>query len=202
MKGVGVMLLLAYPVLVHASVMLREPLLAFVALLALVALALLRPLAAPHAWAWLAFAAIGTLLWLLTRVGGGIYALYLPSLVIPAALGVLFGSSLRAERTPLITGIARAERGGVLPPELADYTRRLTLLWTLMFALMFGVALTLIVIGAREWWSLTSNVLNYVLIGALVVLEYGYRRWRYRAYPHPSLIEHIRTIARRRPSAP
>lgn len=195
------MLLLAYPVLVHASEVLRAPLLAFAALLVLVALALLRPLAAPRAWAWLAFAVIAALLWLLTRAGRGIYALYLPSLLIPAALGVLFGSSLRPERTPLITAIARAERGGVLPPELADYTRRLTLLWTLMFALMFGVALTLIAIGARQWWSLTSNVLNYVLIGALVVVEYGYRRWRYRAYPHPGLIEHIRTVARSRPAA-
>jgi uncharacterized membrane protein len=202
MKGLAVTLLIAYPVLVHASVMLRAPLLAFLALLALVAVALLQPLVHARIWAWAAFAAIGALLWLLTRVGGGIYALYLPSLVIPAALGVLFGSSLRRGRTPLISGIARAERGGVLPDELAHYTRRLTALWTLMFALMFACALTLIVLDAREWWSLTSNVLNYLLIGVLVVGEYAYRRWRYRAYPHPGLIEHIRTVARSRPAAP
>src|SRR3546814_20950726 len=65
------------------------------------------------------------------RTAGGIYAVYLPSLVMPAVLACVFGNSLRRGRQPLIEGVARASRGGVLPDELVVHTRNLTQLWTL-----------------------------------------------------------------------
>lgn len=201
MKVLPVLLVLAYPVLVHASVMLDAPPLAFAAVLTLVAVVLYRPLTAPRAWAWAAFAAAAAILYLLTRVGAERLAIYLPSLAIPAALGWLFGSTLRAGAEPMISGFARLARGGTLAPDLQQYTRRLTQLWTAMFALMFAGALGLILLGEIECWSLLTNVVNYVVIGLMFALEYGYRRWRFPHHPHPGFVEHIRAIARNRRGA-
>jgi len=65
------------------------------------------------------------------------FLLYLPPVLIPLSLLVLFGSSLRSGQEPLVSRIARFERG-TLSDDLAAYTRRLTLLWSLLF-----VALTI-----------------------------------------------------------
>lgn len=199
-RALPVLLLLAYPVLVHASVVLERPLLAFLALVSLTAFALFAPLSNRRPWAWLALAGAAAALYLLSHSAGGIYALYLPSLVIPLLLGAMFGATLLPGREPLITGIARAERGGTLAADLALYTRRLTQLWTLVFGLMFASALALILLGEKALWSLTTNFLNYVLVGAMFAVEYAWRRWRYRHHPHPSFIEHIRVVARARRS--
>jgi uncharacterized membrane protein len=201
MKVLPVVLVIAYPALVHASVVLDAPPLALAGLLVLVAAVLFRPLSQARPAAWLGFAAAALALWLLTRAGAGRLAIYLPSLAIPAALGWLFGSTLRAGREPLISGFARLARGGVLAPDLQRYTRRLTQLWTLMFALMVATALTLILLEQIAWWSFVSNVLNYLLIGLLFALEYAYRRWRFPHHHHPGFVEHLRAIARNRQGA-
>src|SRR3546814_20307300 len=69
---------------------------------------------------------------------------------MPAVLACVFGGSLRRGRQPLIEGVARASRGGVLPDELVVYTRHLTQLWTLVFIAMFLAALALILLRHRE----------------------------------------------------
>jgi uncharacterized membrane protein len=198
MKLLPVVLIAAYPALTHAGVMLNAPLLALAGLILLVSAVLFKPLARLRLWAWLSLAACTAALGALTLAEAGRYAIYLPSLLIPAALGILFGGTLRAGAEPLISGLARIERGGTLAPDLARYTRQLTQLWTLTFALMFAGALTLIVLDEIRLWSLLANVLNYVAVGLLLVLEYAYRRWRFRHHPHPGFFEHLRTVARTR----
>lgn len=198
LKWLPVGLLICYPVLVHASVMFAMPRLAFVALVMLVAAVFFRPLSAPKLWAWLLLIAVAVLLDLLMHTSGGLYAVYLPSLVMPAALFGVFAGSLRAGREPLIQGVARISRGGVLPDDLAHYTRRLTLIWALVFVAMFVAALGLIALGRIEAWSLLTNVLNYLLIALLVAGEHAYRRWRFPQHRHEGLIAHIRTVARSR----
>src|SRR3546814_3791141 len=124
LKVLPVVLVIAYPILVHASVMLDAPRLALIALILLVCVGLFRPLAALRVWAWLTLAATSALLFALMRTAGGIYAVCLPSLVMPAVLACVFGGSLRRGRQPLLEGVARASRGGVLPDELVVYTRQ------------------------------------------------------------------------------
>ncbi len=200
MKVLPVVLVIAYPALVHASVLLGAPALAFAGLLVLATVVLLPQLSRrrPAAWAGLLVIAAGLYLW--TRSDAARLAIYLPSLLIPAALGYVFGSTLRAGREPLISGFARMARGGVLAPDLQHYTRRLTQVWTLMFALMFAVALTLILLDEIRWWSLVTNVLNYGVIGLMFAVEYAWRRWRFRHHHHPGFIEHLQAVARNRRS--
>lgn len=198
MKQLPVVLVLAYPILVHASVMLEAPTLAFAGLMVLACVVLYKPLCGARPWAWASLAACAAALFLLVRTDAGRFALYLPSLLIPAALGYLFGSTLRAGREPLISTIARLGRGGVLAPDLQHYTRRLTQLWTFMFGLMFAGALLLILLDRIQWWSLLTNVINYIVIGLMFAVEYVYRRWRFAHHHHPGFVEHIRAIARHR----
>lgn len=201
MKVLPVLLFMAYPVLVHASVMLGAPALALSALVALVAVVLFKPLTAPRLWAWAALFGSAAALFGLAHSDGVRFAVYLPSLAIPAALALVFGGSLRAGREPLISLIARLERGGVLAPDLVVYTRQLTQLWAAAFVLMFALALALILAGEIAWWSLVTNVLNYVAIGLMFAVEYGYRRWRFPHHPHRGFFEHIRMVASHRRGA-
>lgn len=195
MKVLPILLFLAYPVLVHSSVVLGVPALALLALVALVAVVLFKPLSAPRFWAWAALAGSAAALYGLGQSDAVRYAVYLPSLAIPAALAAVFGATLRAGREPLIGTIARLERGGVLAADLVVYTRQLTQVWTGLFVLMFALALALIAIGAIEWWSLVTNVLNYGAIGLMFAVEYAYRRRRFPHHPHRGFFDHIRTVA-------
>lgn len=201
MKIVPVLLVVAFPVLIHAGIMLRQPALAFAALLALTAAVLFRPLAAPRPWAWVALAAAAAALFALEANGAGRYAIYVPSLAIPALLCLLFGRTLRPGVEPMISRFARQARGGVLAADLARYTRRLTQLWTAVFALMFVSALGLILLNRIEWWSVLTNIVNYVALALLFAVEYAYRRWRFPHHEHPGFVAHIRGLFRHRPSA-
>lgn len=198
-RWIGVALVLAYPLLSHAAVWWREPLLEWLALLLIVLIPLLAPLIQGRAWAWLLLPLLGAGLYLLTAAGGGVYALYLPSLLFPALVGWAFGSSLLPGRTPLITRMALAVRGS-MGPDLTRYMRRQTQLWTGLFAVMVLTSLLLIALGQRELWSLQSNFLNYLACGAMFVGDHLYRQWRFPELWHPGFIEYLRIVARSRPT--
>jgi len=120
-------------------------------------------------------------------------------LAVNLALCVLFGRTLAPGREPMIARFARLERGAALPPDLARYTRRLTVAWTGFFALMAAVSASLAAWGSVTAWSLFTNVINYLLVAAFFVGEYVYRRLRYRHYEHLSPIELIRRLHTYRP---
>ncbi|BDG70578.1 hypothetical protein [Roseomonas fluvialis] len=84
-----------------------------------------------------------------------------------------FGATLRPGHEPLITRYTRAEQG-LLPPELAGYTRRLTWLWTLFF-LAFAAAnlLTLAGLGPAPGPSAVANI---VLSALFFLGEHPVRR--------------------------
>lgn len=193
-------MVVAFPMLTHAAVALREPTLEWLALVDLVAIPLLRPLADGQPRAWALFAALAALAYGLTRIGGGAYALYLPSLAVPALLAWVFGSSLRHGRIPLVTRIADAARGG-LTPALRLYTRRLTQMWTGLFLAMVASALLLLLAGRADWWSLVTNFINYAATAVIVLFEYLYRRLRFPDYDHPGFIEYLGILVRSSPRA-
>jgi uncharacterized membrane protein len=121
--------------------------------------------------------------------------LYAPPVLINAALAVVFAASLRSARAPVITRFARLEHDP-LPQELALYTRRLTLIWALLFAGMGAAALALAARGSLEAWSTFTNVVCYLLVAALFTGEYAYRRWRFRQFRHATLLELARNVRR------
>jgi uncharacterized membrane protein len=91
-----------------------------------------------------------------------------------------FGRSLRAGEVALCTRLADKLHGPLSAAEIL-YTRRVTLAWTLFFALM-GVTVGVLYVSApRPVWSAFVNFLATPLIVAMFAAEYAVRR---RALPH------------------
>lgn len=89
-------------------------------------------------------------------------------------LTAVFGRTLMGERTPMISVFARTVHGDLAPP-LADYTRKATLAWAVLFGLMTLASLWLFFSDRIAQWSLLANVLTPIIIGAMFVVEYAIR---------------------------
>src|ERR1041384_7855323 len=95
------LLIVAYPVLAHLATMRHDHWLQWAALVVLMAIPLYERLRTGRIPAWLLWIALSGGLGALVFAGGGQYALFLPPVLLPAALGMLFGESLLPGRTPL-----------------------------------------------------------------------------------------------------
>jgi uncharacterized membrane protein len=173
----------AYPLLNHAAAVFDEPRWAALGV-ALLAWALTSGRLNGVGAMLPAAATFALSLWLAGRFPG--LLLYTPPVVINLALCGVFARTLVGDREPLVTRIARIERSGQLPPDLARYTRNLTRAWAGFFVLMAAISVTLAVTGPLAAWSLFTNILNYLLVALFFILEYLYRRVRYRHHPHAS----------------
>ena len=189
-------LALGYPLLVHLAVVLSDTRLEWLALVWLLGISLGGALAARKVWAWGLLGSGAVALYWLVVLGHGRYALYVPPALIPAALFILFAGSLRSGTTPLITRIATVMRGEPLPQPLVVYTRHITLLWCAVFIVMFASAVSLAIWASPPLWSLMTNVVHYVVLGAIFVIEFVYRRIRYRDLEPWGLFEYLRRLVR------
>ena len=118
---------------------------------------------------------------------------YVPPVLIYLVLLTTFGITLRHGREPLIARFARMEQGP-LTAELSGYTRALTQLWCVFFAVMATISVGLAWWTSLSLWSLFTHLISYLLLGALFAGEYAYRRKRFPQYQHASLWQLIRNI--------
>ena len=185
-RALGIALFLAYPATAHFA----RPATA-VALLATLVAYIAASILIRHPARWLVPPlAAGVVLFVAPQAD---WLLYLPPIAINLALCWLFGRTLVHGRVPLIARFALMEQG-TLTEELAAYTRRLTWLWTLLFAGAALASLLLALSGNRDAWSLFTNLVNYLLVAALFLGEFAYRRLRYRNYRHQSPLELLRNV--------
>jgi uncharacterized membrane protein len=189
-------LALGYPLLAHLAVVFEQVRLQWLALVWLLAISMWGALAARRPWAWIALLVSAALLYWLVVVGGGLYALYVPPAVIPAALFIVFARSLRPGEQPWISRIATVMRGAPLPPPLVVYTRQITILWCGIFVAMFASAVGLAIWASPEVWSLMTNFVHYLVLGAVFVLEFAYRRMRFRDLEPWGLFDYLRRLVR------
>jgi len=188
----------ASSVLIHVAVMSRAPLVEWLALCSLVFVPFSIGLVELRWRAWLGFVAAGAAMgWLVTTVGGR-PLLYAPSVLIPAALCWFFGRTLVAGRQPLVATVALAARPDT-PDYLLRYSRRLTRLWTGIFASMCAWDLALALLAPHAAWSAMANGGNYLVIGLAVGGEYLFRRLRFREYDHPGFAEYVKIVVRADP---
>lgn len=175
----------------------NDPLVAF-CVFALVTAVLTHGLLARKMWAWLTWIGLSAGLLALTLYGHGRLALDLLAVAINLALAILFGSSLRNGRIPLIARAILAIEGRerLAIPRVATYARKLTAAWTGLFliqAVIFCIMLAwwLPRIAADEQlhrWGMTYLHLGGLLLPAIfMALEIGFRRWHLRDIPHLSL---------------
>jgi uncharacterized membrane protein len=185
-RALGIALVLAYPATAHFA----RPSTA-VALLATLAAYVAAGLLVRHPARWLAPAAAASLF----LIDLPEWLLYLPPVAINLALCWLFGRTLAHGRVPLIARFALMEQR-TLSDELAAYARRVTWLWTLLFAGAAIASALLALSGNRDAWSLFTNFVNYVLVAALFLGEFVYRRLRFRNYRHESPLQLLRNVRR------
>jgi len=121
----------------------------------------------------------GALGWLIR--GGGladVRPLYVTEYVIAySALAWMFGRTLRAGGTPLITQLARAMRLSSTP-EMERYTAKVTRAWVLYFIVMGLLCLLLFLLLPFGWWALYANIVSPLAMGCFFLGEYVLRyRW-------------------------
>jgi len=204
---------LSYPLLAHVAVLSGRPGLIAASIGWLLVLILIPGLQRlrPVAWIILATASIG-LYW----IAGSSAALllpFLPPILIDGFMAWVFGHTLRRGRMPLIERIVRALNGPQddLNDDILRYTRRLTGVWTALFVLLAvsnaSLALCaepgglLLTVGVQppvtvplNQWSLLANVLDYLLVGALFIIEFAFRRRRFPQQPYRGLLDFTRRV--------
>ena len=184
MLGFG--LFVAYPAVAHFG----RPAGALAVLAALAAY-LVASLCLRHPLRWLAPPAAGIAVFWASPPAE--WLLLVPPILINGMLAWLFGRTLVRGRVPLIARFAVMEQG-TLSAELAAYTRALTWLWTLLFIAAALLSAALAMSGHRDAWSLFTNFINYLLVAALFLGEFVYRRLRFRNYRHHSPLQLLRNV--------
>jgi uncharacterized membrane protein len=107
-------------------------------------------------------------------------------------LAVGFGGTLRRGHTALITTLAaRVHRQ--FTPEMALYTRKVTLAWTLYFVAMALLSLALYAWTPFDTWALFANVLTPLAVVAMFVGEYALRYWLHPEFERASLADAVRS---------
>jgi uncharacterized membrane protein len=193
-RVLAIALVVAYPLLVHISLVFNLPKLLFVAPLVFLTGAFWYGLITRNKLAWLVFAALCSAILLIEYFGLTLYLLYLPPIVLPLLMLYIFGRTLTKGREPLITAIGESARGP-LSPAMRHYTRRLTQLWCLVFMIMAFWSAILPLLEQRELWSWFTNIINYGLVGVLFVGEFMLRKKVFPTHNHPGFLEYLRIIA-------
>lgn len=121
------------------------------------------------------------------------FIVYAPPLAAFAFMAWFFHRTLQPGSEPLITRVARMEHPD-LPPDMTRYSRMLTWVWAVCFMLLFGLALVLALLLELDVWSRWVHGLGYLLPGALFLVEYAYRHYRFRDHQHGSLLVLIPNI--------
>ncbi len=199
-KVLAVAGILAYQVLVHVGMLgnLERPMSALLAapMVALAAWILLR---SKERGLWLLIiGAAAALTFSLGQSGAALYGV--PHAAAYLSLLWFFGRTLVRGREAFITRLARHARGGVLPPGMESYTRRLTFAWCVFFAAQLAVSALLLRFGSLESWSLFINVLNFPLLALMFAVDYLYRVLRFGDSP-ASLASAVRAYAKDRASS-
>lgn len=125
--------------------------------------------------------------------GDAVNLIFLPPVLINLALLVLFGKTLLPGTTPLVARVAALWRGS-LDEAVFRYTRRVTIAWTVFFAIMALESTALALFAPINLWSLFTNFLNYLMVLAFFIVEYHLRFWCLPHHEHLSFRKFCRLL--------
>jgi uncharacterized membrane protein len=213
--GLMILLGMSYPVLAHLAVVSgRAGLVA--ASIGLLALLVLLPglrHRRPLAWTTLPVAALGIVA--AVESGHALLLLFLPPILINGFMAWLFGHTLLPGRTPLIVRVVHAMHGPDatdVTAEVLAYARQVTQVWAGLFVVLTTVNILLAAFARPGGllasagldpglsvplgvWSLFANLLNYVVVAAMFVIEFAVRRRRFPQAPYRGLVDFTRRLA-------
>ncbi len=146
----------------------------------------------PRHFALLGFIAISIIL---VGMAGHPQWIILPlPFVVLAFVALIFLSSLQDDRTPYITRMAQLIRKQVLDEKVKKYTRRVTIVWTVILVGLIIEMTSLALFASLEVWSYVVNFLNYLIIASVFIVEYVVRRIHLHHIPHKSFIQFIKKL--------
>lgn len=186
-------LVVLYPLLVHLSILLGLPLLLVLALWSLAVGLFYQGLKKRDRFSWI-FISIFTLALIPFAVFDiALYLLYVPPIVLPLLLAVVFASTLLPGKEALVTAIGEAAKGP-LGNDMRRYTKGVTILWAVFCFAMMIEDIVLAVFASEHLWSWMTSIVNYLMIAVLFLGEFYYRKWRFPQYEHPNLIDYIKIV--------
>lgn len=197
-KALVVLACIAYQYTVHVSVSNAQPGLLHTILLWL-------PLAVLAAWILARWK--HKLLWMAALSAAGVFVYLVEheeQLGLAAVSGIphaaaylfllwYFGRTLAPGREPLISRFARSMHGA-LDPEMARFTRNVTIAWCLFYAAQLIASALLFGFAPLSAWSLFINVFNLPLVALMFVGQLVCRVIRFPGYPRLSLGQAIRAF--------
>jgi uncharacterized membrane protein len=205
----------AYPVLAHVAALDGRPWLIAASIGLLVFVGLLPGLRNGRALAWIALLGAAAGLQAALASGKAMSLLMLPPVLLNGFMAWVFGRTLQHGETPLIERVARAIRGPDNPVNdaVVAYTRRVTQAWTVLFVVLAAVNLVLALLARPGGllhaagiepglsvplaaWSTFANLVTYLLIGALFVIEYVVRGRLFPEQPYHGPADFVRRLAR------
>lgn len=126
-------------------------------------------------------------------------AALLPAL-LQGMLAILVGRSLTSGRVPVIhrIGAAMQADGQPLPAEVARYARHSTWLWLFIFAGLCAFNALSVLAGPLQS-APALGLIDVATAGAVILLEFFYRRWRFTVHSKHSLLEFWRGLLQLNP---
>lgn len=170
-------LMFVYPIIAFIAIWFKQPLLLIVFLLSIFFLfAVQKSLNKNWYTAAALFTLVGVLAYFIQQAYVQ-YLIYLPPLLILFGLFILFSQSLLPGQVPLITRYSNMlSETDNLDSRHVHYSRLLTIAWSIFFLLMAFTSIALAIFSSIDTWSLFTNVISYILIGAFFVIEFFIRK--------------------------
>jgi uncharacterized membrane protein len=94
---------------------------------------------------------------------------------LQCVLLMTFARTLVRNQQPLCSQFAKVVHGS-LTPELADYTRKVTIAWTLFFVSVILISSYLFFAGTMQAWSTFANLFYLPLVALMFIAEYIVRK--------------------------
>lgn len=111
-------------------------------------------------------------------------------------LALVFGLTLQAGREPLVTALARRVHR-TLTPDMAAYSRKVTLAWAGYFVAMAALSLVLYAAAPFDVWATFANLLTPVAILIMFIGEYLLRYRLHPEFERATLAQAVRAYADR-----
>lgn len=191
-----------YLVLIHLAAVLDRPVAAVAAIAALAVAIVVSNLArrGPRlelgVWSITGVAMLGVLVAAMGGWADGAAIILFPPVLINLFLLYLFGRTLLPGREALIVHFSRLNFDGDVPPPLVTYGRRLTMIWTIFFAVFAAESAAFAMFADLETWSWVVNIANPFAALAFFVLEHVFRVFRYNRFGPFSLVRAVRIMMR------
>lgn len=197
--------LVLYPFAVHALILAEAPRVAVFALIVvsvtyLAVFALGQMTARKHgrrirSGPWLIVYGLLAITGGVNLLTDSVYALFLPPIFINLGLMLFFANTLRPGALPIIEHLMRLAYRERLSPPLHALARRLTWQWVFFFGSTAFLSLMLGLYAPLRVWSLFVNMLYYLLIALLFLVQHIYRYLRFRQYGAVSLWGVIQSVS-------